>query len=174
MQVLGRFETCFHRASWKSGSEMVFPTLFGHLAFTTHRCWTVFMRKAIYLAAESWRQAYGQVAVQQHTDAVAALQYKLPNGNNIIFEGWSEERDGDLVVFKSPDGKEFTSLTDAAEYLTRDACHGAGKRDTARPALRAMSRLADDLKLGHAYEGEATVQNEGVGQLPGTERGAKG
>ena len=50
-------------------------------------------------------------------------------------EGWSEERDGDLVVFKSPDGKEFTSLTDAVEYRTREAYHGAGKRDTARPAL---------------------------------------
>ena len=44
MQVLSRFESCFRRASWKSGSEMVFPMLFGHLAFMTHRCWTVFMR----------------------------------------------------------------------------------------------------------------------------------
>ena len=51
MQVLSRFESCFRRASWKSGSEMVFPMLFGHLAVMTHRCWDLFMRKAIYLAA---------------------------------------------------------------------------------------------------------------------------
>ena len=38
MQVLARFETCFRRASWKGGSEMVFPILFGHLSFMTHRC----------------------------------------------------------------------------------------------------------------------------------------
>ena len=48
VQVLSRFETCFRRASWKSGSEMVFPMLYGHLSFTTHRCWTVFLRRAMY------------------------------------------------------------------------------------------------------------------------------
>ena len=62
MQVLSRFESSFRRASWKSGCEMAFPILFGHLSFTTHRCWTVFMRKAIFLAAEAWRQHYGQLA----------------------------------------------------------------------------------------------------------------
>jgi hypothetical protein len=46
MQVLSRFESSFRRASWKSGCEMAFPILFGHLSFTTHRCWTVYMRKA--------------------------------------------------------------------------------------------------------------------------------
>ena len=51
MQMLMRFESSFRRASWKSGCEMVFPTLFGHLSFATHRCWTVYMRKAIFLAA---------------------------------------------------------------------------------------------------------------------------
>jgi hypothetical protein len=48
MQVLSRFESCFRRASWKGGCEMAFPILFGHLSFMTHRCWTVFMRKAIF------------------------------------------------------------------------------------------------------------------------------
>ena len=174
MQVLGRFETCFRRASWKSGSEMVFPILFGHLAFTTHRCWTVFMRKAIYLAAESWRRAYGQVAVQQQSDKVSALQYKLPNGDDVIFVGWSEERRGEHVVFISPEGVEFNSLTDAAEHLTHDASIGAAKWDTACPALRAMSRLVDDLKVGHAYESEAAVTDKGVTQLPAAEQNAKG
>ena len=56
MQVLSRFESSFRRASWKSCCEMAFPILFGHLSFTTHRCWTVYMRKAIFLAAEAWWQ----------------------------------------------------------------------------------------------------------------------
>ena len=59
MQMLMRLESSFRRASWKSGCEMAFPILFGHLSFTTHRCWTVFMRKSIYLAAEAWRRYYG-------------------------------------------------------------------------------------------------------------------
>ena len=41
MQMLTRFESCFRRTSWKSGCEMVFPILFGHLCFATHRCWTL-------------------------------------------------------------------------------------------------------------------------------------
>ena len=68
MQMLCRFETCFRRASWKSGSGMVFPILFGHLSFTTHRCWTVFMRGAMFLAHEAWRQAYGQLATHPFED----------------------------------------------------------------------------------------------------------
>ena len=76
MQVLSRFETCFRRASWKSGAKMVFPILFEHLSFTTHRCWTVFMRKAIYLSAQAWRQAYGQVATQRPLQSAVPLQYK--------------------------------------------------------------------------------------------------
>ena len=49
--MLSRFDTSFRRASWKSGSEMAFPMLFGHLAFMTHRCWCVFMRKACWYGA---------------------------------------------------------------------------------------------------------------------------
>ena len=99
MQVLSRFETCFRRASWKSGSEMVFPILFGHMAFMTHRCWTVYMKYATWLAAEAWRQAYGQVVTQQACAAqhTTSLQYKLPSGETVALAGWRDQearRDG--------------------------------------------------------------------------------
>ena len=96
MQVLPRFESCFRRASWKSGSEMVFPMLFGHLAFMTHRCWKVFMRKAIYLAAEAWRKEYGQLATQSKAPT-CSISYSLPEkGEHVLMEGWSKiRRDGD-------------------------------------------------------------------------------
>ena len=55
MQMLSRFDTSFRRASWKRGTEMVFPMLFGHMPFNTHRCWCVYMRKAFWLGAQSWR-----------------------------------------------------------------------------------------------------------------------
>ena len=112
MQVLCRFETCFRRASWKSGSEMVFPMLFGHLAFMTHRCWKVFMRRAIYLAAEAWRRAYGQLeTVARPPDSFVA--YTLPaNGEVVLMTGWSREKRGDIDVYTSPDGEEY----DCIEY----------------------------------------------------------
>ena len=73
VQLLSRFETSFRRASWKSGCEMAFPMLFGHLCFSTHRCWTLHMRRAVYCAAEAWRRSYGQIA----TTHVAHLEEKL-------------------------------------------------------------------------------------------------
>ena len=76
MQVISRFESSFRRASWKSGCEMAFPILFGHLSFTTHRCWTVYMKKAIYLAAESWRQTYGQLASGKDVSDTDKLEYQ--------------------------------------------------------------------------------------------------
>ncbi len=45
-QLLGKFQNAFVAASWKSGCEMLFPILFGHMSFQTHRCWCVFVKKA--------------------------------------------------------------------------------------------------------------------------------
>ena len=59
MQTLNRLSSSYRRCYWKSGSEMLFPILFGHLTFASHRCWTVYVKKAIFLAAEAWRRKYG-------------------------------------------------------------------------------------------------------------------
>ena len=115
MQVLSRFESSFRRASWKSGREMAFPILFGHLSFTTHRCWTVYMRKAIFLAAEAWRQHYGQLATGRKDNPDAKLDFKLPStGETVTLPGWRTETrqgdNGDYVVYISPEGEAFDSL----------------------------------------------------------------
>lgn len=91
--IWSRFETCFRRASWESGSEMLFPVLFGHMSFTTHRCWTVYLRRAIYLAHEAWRQAYGQVETQPAVGAEAVRPtYQLPGDAVQLPPGWREEK----------------------------------------------------------------------------------
>ena len=148
MQVLSRFETCFRRASWKSGSEMVFPMLFGHMAFMTHRCWTVYMKHATWLAAEAWRQAYGQVATQgaTATQSTASVQYKLPQGATVTLDGWREERRGDATVYVGPDGQEGGSVQYAYEAMSSDKKGGDA-------ALRAMSRLVHDFQQGFDEEG---------------------
>ena len=115
MQMLMRFESSFRRASWESGCEMVFPILFGHLSFTTHRCWTVFMRKAIYLAAEAWRQHYGHIATHRSVTTGAKLDFELPNGEMVTLLGWSQRKqvtsDGvEFIVYVSPEGEEFDSI----------------------------------------------------------------
>ena len=37
---------------------MLFPIFFGHLTFASHRCWTIIIKKGVFLAAEAWRQEY--------------------------------------------------------------------------------------------------------------------
>ena len=153
MQVLCRFESSFRRASWKSGCEMAFPILFGHLSFTTHRCWTVYMRKAIFLAAEAWRMHYGQIATGRKDNLEANLDFKLPStGETVTLPGWRAEtrqgEDGDYLVYISPDGEAFDSL----EYA-HDAIKQASKNSHEKTqAVRAMSRLLLDFKEGYSIE----------------------
>ena len=138
MQVLSRFESCFRRASWKSGSEMVFPMLFGHLAFMTHRCWKVFMRKAIYLAAEAWRREYGQLeTVARPPDSCVA--YTLPaTGDAVLMTGWTREKRGDIDIYISPDGEEFECIEYAYKAF-EDAKATSGN-------FRALTRALNDIK----------------------------
>jgi hypothetical protein len=160
MQMLMRFESSFRRASWKSGCEMVFPILFGHLSFTTHRCWTVFMRKAIYLAAEAWRQHYGHVATHRSVSASAKLDFKLPTGEVVTLPGWTQRMHVSsegvrIPIYVNPEGEEFDSLTYAAEALKATKM-GSSRSD----ALKAMSKLLAEFKEGHSVE---TLPTEATG-----------
>ena len=81
--------------------------LFGHLAFMTHRCWKVFMRKPIYLAAEAWRREYGQLATAAHAPD-STVTFTLPEtGDRVLMHGWVQEKRGDTSIYRSPDGEEF-------------------------------------------------------------------
>ena len=153
MQVLSRFESSFRRSSWKSGCEMAFPILFGHLSFTTHRCWTVFMRKAIFLAAEAWRQHYGQLATGTKDNPDAKLDFELPStGETVTLPGWRTEvrqgDSGDYTVYISPQGESFDSLQYAHDAIKEPSWNTSEKN----AALRAMRRLLADFQEGHKVE----------------------
>ena len=60
MRTLTRLASSYRRCYWKSGSESLFPILFGHMTFASHRTWTVYVKKAIFLAAEAWRALHGE------------------------------------------------------------------------------------------------------------------
>ena len=55
----------------------------GHLAFMTHRCWKISMRKAIYLAAEAWRREYSQLDTKKHTPD-SSVTYTLPGSDDAV------------------------------------------------------------------------------------------
>jgi len=110
LQTLNRLDTSFRRASWKSGCEMLFPILFGHMSFQTHRCWCIFMRRTIWLAAESWRRYYGQAKNTVVGSNSVAPQFKLPTGALITLpQGWRTELREGQEVYIDPDGASYTS-----------------------------------------------------------------
>ena len=95
MDVLKRLSASYRRCYWKSGSEMLFPILFGHLTFASHRCWTVFIKKAVFLASEAWRTEYGTavrppspwiIISNHHSQSGNLLHRKYPPQGSIVHQ----------------------------------------------------------------------------------------
>ena len=135
------------RASWQNGSEMAFPMLFGHLAFQTHRCWCVFMRKAFWYGAESWRMFYGQ---QLPTAAKPSepVAYTLPEGGQVTLEGWrTEQRDGE-TVYVGAGGQETDWIGHAYEMYKLEQ----DRRTQQGGTLAFVAGLLDKLTPGNFSE----------------------
>ena len=49
-QTWQRLSVSCRRCYWKSNTEMLFPNFFGHTTFAVHRCWTIMMKKGVFLA----------------------------------------------------------------------------------------------------------------------------
>ena len=111
------------------------------------------MRKAIFLAAEAWRQHYGQLATGKNENPGASLDFKLPStGETITLPGWRTDirhgETGDYTVFISPEGEIFDSLRyaiDAAQQVANNSTEKAS-------AIQAMRRLLKEFKEGHSLE----------------------
>ena len=61
LKTLTRLSSSYRRCHWKSGAEVIFPLLYGHLTYASHRTWKLYTKKAIFFA---WRHgdAAGETA----------------------------------------------------------------------------------------------------------------
>ena len=82
----------------------------------------------MYLAAESWRRAYGQVATTVNTAERSTLQFQLPGGGRVSLPGWIQMTRGNTTIFVGPEGDEFSSLEHAREAMR---LQNEGQRNTA-------------------------------------------
>ena len=48
MKTLTRLSSSYRRCHWKSAAELIFPLLYEHLTFASHRTWKLFVKKAIF------------------------------------------------------------------------------------------------------------------------------
>ena len=67
------------------------------------------MRKAIYLAAEAWRQEYGQLATHS-SKPDSVVSFNPPSGESVAMDGWSHERRDGADVYVGPGGDEYDAM----------------------------------------------------------------
>ena len=130
MNILKRLSASYRRCYWKSGSEMLFPILFGHLTFASHRCWTVFTKKGVFLAASAWRREHGQAVrhAALRDGGGEVLQYIRAGTDPYPMMGWKrcQVEDGGPLVYEGPNGERYETLQQAyeQEVMTRSVQSG--------------------------------------------------
>ena len=60
-KMLLLINTAYTKCKHVGGSELVFPILFGHLCYQTHKCWNVWTKTAVWRALESWRRSISSI-----------------------------------------------------------------------------------------------------------------
>jgi hypothetical protein len=115
LAILRKLAYMSERLSLKSGSEMIFPMLFGHMSFSSHRCWDISLKYPVSQCLRSWESAFNITLFQrpcgedlERADFVtAASQLKLPHG-------WTQARqDIGNIVYVSPEGVHYRTFAEA-------------------------------------------------------------
>ena len=121
LATLGRLSSSYRRCYWKSGAETVFPILYNHLTFASHRCWKLYVKKAVFFALEAWRQQYGEGLLLEHREAAFAesIVCKRRGCDDYTLKGWlktmnkDEDTGQEYVLFLGPQGQRCFSINEA-------------------------------------------------------------
>ena len=118
MRTLNRLNASYRRCYWKSGAEMIFPILYGHMTFASHRCWTVYVKKAVFQAAEAWRRIYGS-SIRHHAIKAGGgeiIQHFRQGMDPYPCMGWREVEVDGITVYENSTGRRCASTTEIYEY----------------------------------------------------------
>ena len=120
MRTLNRLSSSYRRCYWKSGTEMLFPILFGHLTFASHRCWTVFVKKGVFMAFEARRKVWGETIRKAAKEAGGGemLQHLRPGLPPYPLLGWRRRtlEDGSELL-DGPNGETCLTTAEAMSCL---------------------------------------------------------
>ena len=124
MRTLNRLNSSYRRCYWKSGAEMIFPILYGHMTFASHRCWTVYVKKAVFQAVEAWRRMYGSSIRHAAIKAGGGeiIQHFRQGYDPHPLPGWRwVEEDG---VYENSSGRRCATTHEIYEsfFATTDDC----------------------------------------------------
>ena len=113
--------------------------MFGHLAFASHCCWTVYLKKAVFLACEAWRRTYGQSILHSAKKAGGGelLQYWRQGHKSYLMVGWKKIVESGLELYEGPDGRRCQSFPEALDVIMA-AEAASGRSWDARVVLSVM------------------------------------
>ena len=152
MKTISRLSSSYRRCHWKSASEIIFPLLYQHLTFASHRTWKLFVKKAVFLSVEAWKQQYGNSVL--HASNATEVEndpiiFRREGVDDVLLTGWrkvqrTDENTGDVsYVYLGPSGQICISLADA--FLEFEAGQAERKRDP-RQKLTMIDQLLKTLK----------------------------
>ena len=133
----------------KSGSELVFPMLFDHMSFATHRCWETNLKVAYAKTLSAWQEHFkGSLkALHEKASVSQSIGFLLPAQQtgraSELPAGWLMQRrqhsacqsanaaatmavvehetgENQNFIYISPGGQRFTSLQQALQYAQND------------------------------------------------------
>ncbi|CAK0796442.1 unnamed protein product, partial [Prorocentrum cordatum] len=131
MRTLNRLNSSYRRCYWKSGGEMIFPILYGHMTFASHRRWTVYVKKAVFQAAQAWRRLYG------NSVRLAAIKAGGPRGLSLLsfwpdmdpypLRGWRWDNVHGQRLLVGPQGQTCETTVEAFDMEMSTPTDGTSK-----------------------------------------------
>ena len=148
--VLKKFVRLMNSLQVKSGSELVFPMLFDHMSFATHRCWETNLKVAYANSLSAWQdhvkgrlKALHEKASVSQTIGFLLLPSLQSGRAKELPVGWlvqpkpqdkalsanaaatmeqveQETGEDHGYIYISPGGQRFTSLQQALQYARND------------------------------------------------------
>ena len=127
------------------------------MTFASHRCWTVFIKKGVYLCAEAWRHQHGRAvrhaAIKDGGGEI--LQYNRTNMDPYPLVGWKKITDEEtgVVMYEGPCGETFEDLAQVYEYDVALRYGDAGV-DASRVQLSVLQNFLNECCSEHEERAE--------------------
>ena len=149
LQTLNTMSSAFKRCHHRSMSEILMPIMFKTMTYFSHRCWKVFIKRAVYLAAQTWRNRFGQAVRHKHIKdgGGVGLRYLTKDKQSYPLVGWERVRlDGGAELYRHPDGTEFGDLQSAYDYdvAVKSQNSSGSYKDERKVALTALQRFLNE------------------------------
>ncbi|CAE7805372.1 unnamed protein product [Symbiodinium sp. CCMP2592] len=169
MKTLSRLSSSYRRCHWKSAAEVIFPLLFEHLTFASHRTWKLYTKKAVYFCVEAWKRRYGPSVLrcEPRPDSEPVV-YHREGVDEVVLQGWrkvvrEEKLTGEEIhLYIGPVGQVCRSVEEAfdEDQAAASCCKDAQHKLTFMQALleqhAVKERVSEDPK---AEDRESNLQS---------------